>query len=180
MPLIPRPLVRHPKCPGAYHAAVRPASAPSARPSPMGSPLPVNTLPLILEQPCTAGFGSPCPIMVGQASASGSPLGRASAPPDGNRIMPGVVSGRRVTLEADPIVTATEFSGARTGTFPDQSSEAFALLDAPAASGVPEPATWLLSLSCFLPLAVRQVRRSRRNCKRAGKSYGASARPRSV
>ncbi len=65
-------------------------------------------------------------------------------------------------LQADPIVTAAEFSSA-TGTFPDQSSEAFALLDAPAASGVPEPATWLFSLSCFLPLAVCQARRSRRD-----------------
>ncbi|HLK64026.1 MAG TPA: choice-of-anchor R domain-containing protein [Bryobacteraceae bacterium] len=56
-------------------------------------------------------------------------------------------------LEADPIVNTTEFSSARTGTFPDQPSEAFALLDAPAASGVPEPATCLLSLFCILPLA---------------------------
>jgi hypothetical protein len=82
--------------------------------------------------------------------------------------------------EADPVVTASEFSSARTGTFPDQSSEAFALLDAPAAFGVPDPATWLLSLSCLLPLAVRQACRSRRNGKRAGESRGASARPRSV
>ena len=64
-------------------------------------------------------------------------------------------------LQADPIVTATEVSSAREGTFPDQSSEAFALLDAPAVSDVPEPATWVLSLSCLLPLAVRRARRAR-------------------
>ena len=60
-------------------------------------------------------------------------------------------------LEANPILTATEFSST-SGTFPGQPSAAFALLDVPAASGVPEPATWLLSLSCFIPLAVRQAR----------------------
>lgn len=62
-------------------------------------------------------------------------------------------------LEADPIVTLTEFSSA-TGTFPGQPAAAFALLDAPATSGVPEPATWLLALSCLLPLAVRQAGRA--------------------
>lgn len=83
-------------------------------------------------------------------------------------------------LEADPIATATEVSSSSAGTFPDQSSEAFALLDAPAVSSVPEPGTWLLSLSCFLSLALRQAHRSRRTGKRAGESYGASAPQRSV
>ncbi len=83
-------------------------------------------------------------------------------------------------LEANPIVNTTEVSSARTGTFPDQPSAAFALLSAPAAPGVPEPGTWLLSLGCFLPLVVRQVRQSRRTGKRAGESYGASAPQRSV
>jgi hypothetical protein len=63
-------------------------------------------------------------------------------------------------LEANPILNTSEFSSA-SGTFPGQPSAAFALLDATAS--IPEPAAWLLSLSCFIPLAVRQARRLRRN-----------------
>jgi hypothetical protein len=80
-------------------------------------------------------------------------------------------------LQADPIVTATEYSSARTGTFPGQPSEAFALLDAPPPSATPEPATWLLALSCLLPFAGS---RSRRNGKRAKEPNGKSAYPRSM
>jgi len=67
--------------------------------------------------------------------------------------------------EANPIVNTSEFSSA-SGTFPGQPSAAFALLSAPANSGVPEPATWLLSLSGFLSLVLFQARRSRRRTPR--------------
>jgi hypothetical protein len=63
-------------------------------------------------------------------------------------------------LEADPVTTTTEYSSARTGTFPDQPSEAFALLDAPATSSAPEPATWLLLLPCLLSLVFYRARRT--------------------
>jgi len=61
-------------------------------------------------------------------------------------------------LQANPNFSATEFSSA-SGRFAGQPSSAFALLDAGAVSGVPEPATWLLPLSCFVPLAARRTRR---------------------
>ena len=60
-------------------------------------------------------------------------------------------------LEANPILNTTEFSSA-SGTFTGQPSSAFALVAAAPTSGVPEPATWLLSLSCLIPFAVRKAR----------------------
>lgn len=65
-------------------------------------------------------------------------------------------------LQANPIVNATEYSSARAGTFPDQPSEAFALLSTPAILSTPEPATWLLLLPGLLALAFYATRRSRR------------------
>ena len=62
-------------------------------------------------------------------------------------------------LQADPIATSREYSSF-TGYFNDQPLDGFALLSAPAASGVPEPATWLLSSGLIL-LALRSLRRSR-------------------
>jgi hypothetical protein len=64
-------------------------------------------------------------------------------------------------LEANPITSATEYSSARTGTFPDQPSAAFALLDTSPASSTPEPATWLLFLPGLLLFVFHRVHRSR-------------------
>ena len=64
-------------------------------------------------------------------------------------------------LQASPIVTSREYSSF-SGYFNGQPLEAFALLEADP-TGTPEPATWLLSLSCVAPLALCSRYRSRRN-----------------
>ena len=62
-------------------------------------------------------------------------------------------------LQADPVTASREYSSV-SGYFNDQGMSAFALLETPATSGVPEPGTWTLVGVGLLPLL--RLKRSRR------------------
>lgn len=59
--------------------------------------------------------------------------------------------------EASPVATTNEYSSA-TGYFSGQPSAAFAVLTAPTAPSIPEPATWLLSLPVLASLALLRLK----------------------